>query len=163
MKFRQKMVATVAALGIAAGGAIAAGAALAHEGGWHGGPGMGEGMELLHSLNLSDAQKEQARTIEKAGWAQAKPIMEQMHSVHEQMATALLTSGPVTAEQLAPMVTQEEQLKSQLDQIHLNALVQIRALLTPEQIAQAAATHSKLEALHEQEHAVMHASESSEP
>jgi Spy/CpxP family protein refolding chaperone len=123
----------------------------------------GEGMEILHSLNLTDAQKEQAHRIEHAAWGQARPIMEQMHAVHEQMASALLGSGAVSAEQLAPLLTQEEQYRTQLDQIHLNAMVQVRALLTPEQVGQAAATHQKLEALHEQERAVLHGEDGKAP
>ena len=86
--------------------------------------------------------------------------MEQMHAVHEQIATAMLASGTVTADQLAPLVTQEEQLRSQLDSARINTMLQIRALLTPDQLAQAAATHAKLAALHEQEHAIVHASDS---
>ncbi len=151
MKFRHLIVAAAAAC------ALSAGAAMAHPGGdWHG----GEGMEILHSINLTDAQKEQARSIEKASWAQNKPLMEQMHAVHEQIATAMLASGTVTADQLAPLVTQEEQLRSQLDSARINTMLQIRALLTPDQLAQAAATHAKLAALHEQEHAIVHASDS---
>jgi Spy/CpxP family protein refolding chaperone len=151
MKFKHMLVAAVAACALSA-----TGTAMARPGGdWHG----GEGMEILHSLNLTDAQKAQAHTIEKAAWTQAKPIMEQMHAVHEQLATALLASGTVTADQLNPMVTQEEQLHAQLDSIHLNTALQIRTLLTPEQLTQAAATHQKLAALHEQEHEVMHASQ----
>jgi Spy/CpxP family protein refolding chaperone len=124
--------------------------------GWH--HGGGEGMELLHGLNLTDAQKQQAHEIEHAAWAQARPIMAQMHALHEQLATAMLAPGSVTAEQLAPLMTQEEQLRTQMDQQHLNTILQIRALLTPEQIAQASTTHQKLAALHEQEHQLISAS-----
>jgi Spy/CpxP family protein refolding chaperone len=156
MKFKHMMVAATAAIALSA-----AGAAMAHPGGdWHGGEGHG-GMEILHSLSLTDAQKEQAHQIEHASWAQSKPVMEQMHAVHEQIATALLASGTVTADSLAPLVQQEEQLRTQLDQQRLNTMLQIRALLTPEQLTQAAATHQKLAALHEQEHEVMHASDTS--
>jgi periplasmic protein CpxP/Spy len=157
MTIKQTLVAAVAACALTAGVAIAQ-----PHGAWHHGPGMGEGLEILHSLNLTDAQKEQAKTIEKAAWAQAKPIMEQMHATHEQLANAVLASGTVTADQLSPMVTQEEQYRTQLDQIHLNTVLQIRALLTPEQITQAAATHQKLEALHEQEHEVVEGAHSND-
>ncbi len=150
MKIKQMMVAAAAA------GALFAGAAIAHpQGRW----GHGEGMEILHSLNLTEAQKQQAHSIEKAAWAQSKPIMEEMHATHEQLATAMLASGSVTAESLAPMVTQEEQYRSQLDQIRVNTMLQIRALLTPDQLTQAAATHAKLAALHEQEHEVVNAAD----
>ena len=148
MQIRNVILSAAAAL------ALTASLAVAHEGG-HGGPGMGEGMEILHSLNLTDSQKEQVHGIEKTAWAQARPIMTQMRAVHEQLANALLTPGPVTADQLAPMVTQEEQLRAQMDQMHLSTVLQIRALLTPEQITQAATMHQKLAALHDQEHAVL--------
>ena len=155
MKFKHMMVAAAAAIALSA-----TGAAVAHPSGdWHGGGHGGDGMEILHSLSLTDAQKEQAHQIEHASWTQSKPIMEQMHAVHEQIATAVLASGNVTAETLAPLVQQEEQLRTQMDQQRLNTVLQIRALLTPEQLAQAATTHQKLAALHEQEHEVMHASE----
>ncbi len=158
MTIKHMLVAAVAACALSAAGAAVAGP---HGGGWGGGWG-GEGMELLHSINLTDAQKEQAHTIEKAAWASAKPIMEQLRAAHQQMATAMLATGTVTAESLQPMVTQEESLRAQLDTIHLNAALQIRALLTPDQLAQAAATQAKLESLHEQEHAVVNAAHSTE-
>jgi Spy/CpxP family protein refolding chaperone len=154
MKFKHMLVAAVTACALSATGVAVA----APHGGWGG----GEGMELLHSVSLTDAQKEQAHAIEKAAWASSKPIMEQLRSVHEQRATAMLSSGAVTAEALQPMVAQEESLRSQLDAIRLNTELQIRALLTPEQLAQAAATHAKLTALHEQEHAVVSAAHSTE-
>ncbi len=149
MKFKQTLIAATAVCALAASGA-----ALAQpmEGHHHGG---GEGMEILHALNLTDAQKTQVHEAEHAAWGQAKPIMAEMRSTHEQMATALTVSGPVTAEQLAPMMQKEEQLHGQLDQIHLNAVLQIRNMLTPEQITQAAALHEKLAALHSQEHEIL--------
>ncbi len=152
MNFRHMIMAVAASCALAATGA------LAHPGGdFHG----GEGMEMLHSLSLTDAQKDQAHQIEHAAWAQARPVMEQMHAVHEQLATAMLAPGNVSAESLAPMVSQEQQLRAQLDTMRLNTALQIRALLTPDQLTQAAATHQKLAALREQEHAVMHASDTS--
>jgi Spy/CpxP family protein refolding chaperone len=149
MKFKNIMLA-VAASGVLA----ASGMALAQPPGgeWHHG---GGGMEFLHGITLSDAQKAQVQQIHKAAWTQMKPIMEQMRSIHEQVANQLLAAGRVTAEQFTPMVQQEEALKSQIDSIHLNEMLQLRGVLTPEQLAQAAATHTKLEALHAQEHAVI--------
>jgi Spy/CpxP family protein refolding chaperone len=119
MHIRNTLLSAAAAL------ALTASIAVAHED-HHGGPGMGEGMEILHSLNLTDAQKEQVHGIERTAWAQARPIMMQMHAVHEQLANAVL-----------------------------GTVLQIRALLTPEQVEQASTMHQKLAALHEQEHAIM--------
>ncbi len=146
MKFRQMMMAAGVALAVS-------GVALAQPMGGefhHGG-----GMEFLHGLNLTDAQKAQLKEIHQAGWKQMKPIMTQMRSIHEQMVNRMLASGEVTAEALSPLVQQEETLRNQMDAIHLSQTLQMRALLTPEQLAQAASTHAKLETLHQQEHAVM--------
>ena len=148
MTFKQTLIAAAAMCALGASGV-----ALAHPMDDRG-HGM-EGMEILHSLNLTDAQKASVHEDMHAAWSQAKPIMAEMHKVHDQMATALTAAGTITPDQLAPMMQQEEQLRTQLDQIHVNTMVQIRNLLTPEQVAQAAAMHEKLAALHEQEHEVM--------
>ena len=74
--------------------------------GYHGGH---HGDELFHGVNLSDAQKSQMKTIEQAGWAQAKPTMEQVRAVHEQIMARLLAPGSVSEADLAPLVPQAEQ------------------------------------------------------
>ena len=119
-------------------------------GGWH-----HDGLEILHGLDLTDAQKAEAHKIAKANWAQMKPIMEQMHGIHEQMVTKLTSPGAVTEADLAPLVQQEETLRSQIDTSRLSTVLQIRGLLTPAQLEKAASVHQQLEALHEQERAVV--------
>ena len=153
MTFKRTAIAVLAATMLSA-----AGVAAAQPEGRMGGHGHGfEFMEIMHQLNLTDAQKQQAHSIMESAWASSKPIMDQMHSVHQQLATQFLTPG-TTAAQLEPLVRQEEQLRAQLDSKHLNVALQVRNLLTPDQLAQAATLHSKLSALHEQEHEVMEGS-----
>jgi Spy/CpxP family protein refolding chaperone len=119
---------------------------------WHG----HGAMELLRGVTLSDAQKAQIKTIEETARAQSKPVMEQEHSVHEQIVAALLGNGSVTAADLAPLVQQEQALRGQLDQHMVDAALQVRGVLTPSQLADASAKHQQLVALHQQEHQVMH-------
>jgi Spy/CpxP family protein refolding chaperone len=119
-------------------------------GGWH-----HDGLEILHGLDLTDAQKAEVHKIAKANWAQMKPIMEQMHSIHEQIVTKLTTTGAVTEADLTPLVQQEETLRSQIDTARLSTVLQVRGLLTPAQLSKAASVHQQLEALHEQERAVV--------
>lgn len=138
---------THALTAMALAGVISAGAAAQPGPGWH----HLEGMEVLHGLSLTGAQQGQVHAIIKHAWEQAKPLRKKMRALHEQMADQLLAEGSASAEQLAPLVQQSEQLRGQLDQIHVDTMVKIRALLTPEQVTRAADLHKKLSQLHEQE------------
>ena len=113
------------------------------------------GNELFQGVALSDAQRDQVKQIEKAGWEQARGTFQQMHSVHEQVMARLLAPGSVSEADLAPLVQQEQALRAQLDQQRLTAALQMRQVLTPQQLAQAAAKHQQLDSLHEQEHQLM--------
>jgi protein CpxP len=122
----------------------------------HGGMGMGPGgMEFIHGLNLTEDQKSQLKEIGKANWKSMKALMKQEHALHEQEINQLLASGSVTAEQMQPLLQQEEALRTQIDTARMAMLVQMRGVLTAEQLSQAATKHAQMEQLHEQEHALM--------
>ena len=101
MQFKQTMMAAVAAGAMAVSGAAFAqhGPDMMHHDG---------GMEFMHGINLTDTQRAQIKQIHQAGREQMHATFEQMHAVHEQIANAMLSPGTVTAEQLAPLVQQEE-------------------------------------------------------
>jgi Spy/CpxP family protein refolding chaperone len=117
--------------------------------------GGGEGM-LLQGLNLSTDQQTAIRTIHQAAHAQAKPMVEQLRQIRTEMKSAMLAAGPVDANKLATLQTQASTLKSQLDQLRLTSMIQVRNTLTPDQLQQAATTANALSSLHEQERALMH-------
>jgi Spy/CpxP family protein refolding chaperone len=150
-RMNMKNIALAAALTLASAGA-------ANAAGWHGdmagGP-HGGYMELLRGVTLTDAQKTQMHAIMKSGWASARPTMEQMHAIHEQIATLLTSSGSVAKDQVNALVRQEDRLRLQMDEARMGQFLAIRNLLTSEQLAQAASTHQQMEALHAQEHALM--------
>jgi len=148
-------------IGAALAGALAvSGVALAQPPGefMHGHMG-GPGMEFLRAIDLSETQKAQVHDLMKSSWESTKPLMEKMRAAHEAAITALLGSGAVTADTLRPNVEQEAALRQQLDTIHLNTMLQLRSILTPEQLAQAAARHAQLEQLRTEEHSLMGAPE----
>jgi Spy/CpxP family protein refolding chaperone len=93
-------------------------------------------------------------SILKAAMTQNKPLMEQMHQLREQHITLILTAGSTKA-QLASVVHQEENVRDQLDNARLGMALQLRDVLTPAQLSQAADLHTKMEALHEQEHEML--------
>jgi len=145
MKFTLAARAALAACMISVGGLAVA--QPMEMGPWHHGM---DDMEFLHGLNLTAAQKTQAHTILKSAFATNRPLMEQMHTLREQHINLLLTPGSTEA-QIAAVVKQEEGVRNELDAKRLAIALQLRALLTPQQLSQAADLHSKLEALHEQE------------
>jgi len=122
---------------------------------FHGGH--GPDSALLQGVTLTDAQRSQIQTIHQTNWATAKPLMQQLHETEEQITAALLASGSVNSSQLAALQATASSLHAQLDQLRLSTELQVRALLTSTQVAQAATTHAQMQSLHEQMHSLMHA------
>jgi Spy/CpxP family protein refolding chaperone len=115
----------------------------------------GHGDPITRGLTLSDTQKQQVRSIEKAAHVQARATVKQLFAIREQIMTQLLSSPSVTEADLTPLVQQADTLKATLDQERLATALQIRQVLTPAQLSQAATLHQQLQALHQQEHQLM--------
>ncbi len=105
------------------------------------------GMQAAH---LTASQRKQVGEILRANREQTMPLIEKLHSIHEQIADKLLGSGSVSASDLAPLEEQAAKLDSQIQQQSLDASVKIRALLTPAQVAKMAQFHDKMSALQAQ-------------
>jgi Spy/CpxP family protein refolding chaperone len=119
--------------------------------GWGGGPGGPMPMlMLLRHVNLTADQQTQVHQIMEANFTTARPLMKQLHSIHDQIADKLLGPGTVSASDLTPLQTQENQVRQQLDQQMLTTALKIRGVLTATQLAQAADLHTKLKSLHSQ-------------
>ncbi len=148
---------------LAAATAAALGAGVAQRAaaqGWHG---QHEGfLAVLRGANLSDGQRQRMHAIMRATFQQNQATRQQLQAVTEQIETALLSSGAVSAGSLAPLLAQQEQLRTTLDQARLSAALRIRQVLTASQLAAAASVHQQLAALHEQERAVTMPSASAE-
>ena len=113
-------------------------------------PGPPPFMMLLKSANLTDGQKTKVHEILKSSRGEMEPLFDQLHSLHQQMANKLLTPGAVTVDDLTPLQQQATQIHEQIGHNMLSTAIQIRNLLTPEQLARVAQTHQKLESLHAQ-------------
>jgi Spy/CpxP family protein refolding chaperone len=152
-----RLGALVAILGLAD-----AGAAHAQAPGW--GHGHGDRMfGLLQGVTLSDSQREQIHSYVKAGFQATKSTRETLRGLQRQVDALMLSSGSVSSASVTPLIQQEEQLKAQLDQERLSVALQVRSVLSASQIAQAAAAHSQLETLHQQEEAIVHPSSTAAP
>lgn len=119
------------------------------------------GMQAAH---LTTKQQNQINQILRSNRSKTAPLIQQLQSVHEQIANKLLAAGTVSASDLAPLENKAVQLDAQIQQQALNASVQIRAILTPDQVARMAQFHQKMAALQSQMKSLMsEASQQSTP
>jgi Spy/CpxP family protein refolding chaperone len=102
---------------------------------------------LLHTANLTDAQKQQIRTIFENRRAARKTEMQQLKAAKEAIAAKYLSNGTVTANDLAPSVATITQLHDQMMNERVQDAIAIRNVLTPAQLAQISATKAKLDSI----------------
>lgn len=144
---------TVVLAGILAAGlwAVPAFAQQAGGFGWQGrGPGSGLYMSLplvVKGVGLTEAQQAQVKQIVGAHRAQFGALLAQLRSAREQLGEKLYAPGPLQAADVAPLVQQIGQLRGQLSQEALQVALEIRAVLTPEQLARAEQIQHKLKDL----------------
>jgi protein CpxP len=112
-------------------------------------------MMTLRAANLTTAQKDQVHKILEASHAQAKPLFKKLHSIHEQIADKLLSTGKVTISDLAPLQKEQSDVRAQLDQQMMETALKVRGVLTPEQLKKVADVNVKLKAIHKQIEALM--------
>lgn len=141
-------------IGLAAGvfalALVAAPAAAQMHGHRHGGTAGIPLPMILHSANLTSAQREKVHAIMKSQFATLKPLMAQLKAGRDAVAKAYLAPGNVTAAKLQPLVTANEKTQSEIDKAFLDTAIQIRGVLTAEQIAHAGSVYSQMQSLHEQ-------------
>ena len=107
-------------------------------------------MMLIRQANLTSDQQAQVHQIMQTNFTQAQPLMKQLRDIHDQIADKLMSTGSVSASDIAPLQQQENQIHQQLDQQMLSTTLQIRALLTPDQLAKVAGLHNQLKSLRSQ-------------
>lgn len=110
---------------------------------------------LLRSANLTPSQKSQVHDILHSERQQMKSVYRQFHAIHEQIADKLLSTGPVTATQLAPLEQKAARYQQQIDQSMVDTALAIRNILTPDQISRLAQVHNQLKSLHSQIESLM--------
>jgi len=121
----------------------------------HGGPMPMPLMMVLRHANLTADQKAKVHQIMESNMTQARPLMKELHGIDEQISDKLLSTTPVSNADLEPLQKRESQIHQQLDQQMLASALQIRNLLTPDQLSRVADLHKKLKALRDQIHALM--------
>ncbi len=123
-------------------------------GGHHGGGVMMHGRDdggvfplLLRAIHPTPDQRAKLADIMKAHRAKLGPLFKDLRAAQDDLAGKLLGSAPVTAADLAPTLQKIGQLRQQLMQEWAQAALEARAVLTPDQLAKAAQTKQRLDAL----------------
>jgi Spy/CpxP family protein refolding chaperone len=138
---------------VIAAGTGAMGYGMPGGGGGHGG--FAGGPRLLHALNLSADQKQQVQTIFQAHRATFKQLAANERTAREAIADAMFGTSAVTQQALDPLVQQEAQARTALMNERLAVAIQVRGILTPDQIQKASTIHAGMKQLRTQMHALL--------
>ena len=84
-----------------------------------------------------------------------EPLRQQLETEHEQLMYKLTSPGQITLADLTALDQEIAQTEQQLHQEMLKAAVEIRAILTPDQLATAAANGQKLAQIHKEMRGLM--------
>jgi Spy/CpxP family protein refolding chaperone len=122
-----------------------------HERGGMAGDGTGIALPLLlRGANLTPDQKTQVQQIIANHRATLRDLFSQLRATQDQMANKLFSTARLQEADLAPQVQQIAQLRNQLAEEGLRVVLEIRGVLTPEQLAKASQLRSQMESLHSQ-------------
>ena len=114
------------------------------------GRGDGELWLMIRAASLTPEQQTRVRAILSAHRATARPLIEQLRQAQQELGGKLLAPGPVQAADLQPQLQRISQLRDQLAQDSASAALEVRSVLTPEQLARVAQTKERLRQLREE-------------
>jgi Spy/CpxP family protein refolding chaperone len=103
---------------------------------------------VLKGVDLTDEQENQVHEIMKAHRATFRTLFSELQVAHKDVADKLFASGDVRAEDLAAPMQRVARLREQLMQEGLKVALEVRGLLTPEQLAKASELKERMRALH---------------
>jgi Spy/CpxP family protein refolding chaperone len=99
---------------------------------------------VLRGVGLTDSQQAQVRQVVAGHRPQFQTLRSQLRTAQQQLADKLYGADPVTPDSLAPLTQQIAQLREQLAREALQTSLDIRAVLTPDQLAKAAQIRQRL-------------------
>jgi Spy/CpxP family protein refolding chaperone len=109
--------------------------------------GMGMGFPmLLRGVDLTDTQKAQVNEIMASHRSAIRDLLAEMRTVQSDIESKLLSAEYVEETDLTSQIQQLSQLRNQLADENLKITLEIRKLLTPEQLAQAARYREQMQA-----------------
>ncbi|HEU4439258.1 MAG TPA: periplasmic heavy metal sensor [Methylomirabilota bacterium] len=105
---------------------------------------------LIRSANLTPEQQTKVREILSAHRSTARPLIEQLRQAQQELGAKLLAPGAVQSGDIEPLLLRIGQLRDNLALDSAQAVLEVRAVLTPEQIARAAQTRERLRQLRDE-------------
>jgi len=105
---------------------------------------------LLRGANLTADQKAQMKQIMANHRANFQNLFSQLRAAQDQISGKLLSPGAVRETDLAPQTQQIAQLRNQLADEGLRVVLEIRSILTPDQLAKASQLKTQMQSLRNQ-------------
>ncbi len=102
---------------------------------------------MLRSANLTPEQDAKVKDLVTARRAAARSLMQQLRQVEDDLAAKLLAPGNVQFADLQPQLQQIGHLREQVLRDSAQTALEIRALLTPDQLGRAAQTNARIRQL----------------
>jgi Spy/CpxP family protein refolding chaperone len=98
---------------------------------------------MSRALNLTDAQKQQAKAIMDSVESTASGIHAKLGEVHKQLEAAT-ANGQFDETQVRTLANQEAQLEADMKVEHFRAISKVFSILTPEQRVKAEELHKQM-------------------
>jgi Spy/CpxP family protein refolding chaperone len=164
---RKWMVAVTLVCAVAASLAGSDRSALAGPGGLGlGGPPMGDGPMmgdgsmflpplLFRSADLTADQQTKLHQILAAHRDNFKSLFSRLHAANSDLAAKLVAPGQLASSDLTPLVNNIVQIRQQMMQEGLAVALEVRAILTTDQLNKLASVRQQLETLHSQMRALL--------
>lgn len=102
---------------------------------------------LVRGVGLTEAQQAQVKQIVASHRPKFEALLRQLRAAREQWAEKLYAPGPVKAEDLTPLAQQIGKLREPLMQESLQVALEVRKVLTPDQLAKAMRRRQRLNEL----------------
>jgi Spy/CpxP family protein refolding chaperone len=102
---------------------------------------------IMRGVGLTDAQQAQVREIVANHRSRFQALRSQLRTNTQQLTDKLYGPGSVTADDLAALRQQISQVRDQLGQEALLTALEVRNVLTPEQLAKAAQIRQRMQEL----------------
>ncbi len=111
---------------------------------------------LLQSANLTPEQDAKVRQILSARRAASQALVEQLRQAQDELADKLFAPGSLKEADLQPQLQKITQLREQLLKESTKVGLEVRAVLTPEQLGKAAQVKDRMRQLHNEMRQLLH-------